>query len=276
MLRINLHLHSTSSDGALAPSELASLLHRERVVVAALTDHDTLDGVAPFLAGCRRSRVRGVSGVELSSSAPEGELHILGYRFDIDAPGLAAVITRYRSARRERNLEICERLRALGVSISMSDIEARAKGTVGRPHIAQALLERGYASSIREAFARYLGRGAAAYVSRFLLPVEEAIRVIRESGGLPVWAHPLSSLSNPNDFEPLLDRLKAMGLWGVECWFQGAKTAQIWRCRNESRKRGLYATAGTDFHGLPGHPARISGWLVEEDLLPWARFCGGL
>lgn len=200
----------------------------------------------------------------------------MGYRFDIDAPGLAAVITRYRSARRERNLEICERLQALGVSVSMSDIEARAKGTVGRPHIAQALLERGYASSIREAFARYLGRGAAAYVSRFLLPVEEAIRVIRESGGLPVWAHPLSSLSNPNDFEPLLDRLKAMGLWGVECWFQGAKTAQVWRCRNESGKRGLYATAGTDFHGLPGHPARISGWLVEEDLLPWARFCGGL
>ena len=276
MLRVNLHIHSTNSDGALAPPELVRLLHRHKVAVASLTDHDTVEGVAPFLAGCRRFRIRGVAGIELSSSAPEGELHILGYRFNLDAPGLGAVMERYRNARFERNNAICERLRALGIPIGMEDVEPLALGVVGRPHIAQALWERGVVSSIQEAFARYLGRGGSAYVSRFLLPVEEAIRVVLEAGGLPVWAHPLNSLDDPNDFEPLLDRLRAMGLWGVECWFQGTDTAKTWRCLNESGKRGLYATAGTDFHGRPGHPAKISGWLVDEDLLPWARFCGGL
>lgn len=276
MLRINLHIHSTFSDGALAPRELAASLHKHKVTVAALTDHDTVEGVGTFLACCRRFRIRGVSGVELSSSAPEGELHILGYRFDLASPGLNAVMERYRAARRERNEEICARLRALGLSISMRDIEAHARGVVGRPHIAQALLERGDVHSVREAFARYLGRDGAAYVSRFLLPVEEAVRTVREAGGLPVLAHPLTSLSNPNDLEPVLDRLKDVGLWGVECWFQGATTVQTWRCLNESGKRGLYATAGTDFHGNPGHQAKISGCLVEDDLLPWARFCGGL
>ena len=142
--------------------------------------------------------------------------------------------------------------------------------------LAQALWERRYAPSVRDAFSRYIGQGGSAYVSRSLLPTEDAIRVIREAGGLPVWAHPLSSLTDPKDFEPLLDRLKEMGLWGVECWFQGADSAQTWRCLNESGKRGLYTTAGTDFHGRPGHPAKISGCLVRDDLLPWARFCGGL
>ncbi len=276
MLRINLHIHSTCSDGALAPSELVRLLHKHKVSVASLTDHDTVEGVGPFLAGCRRFRIRGVSGLELSSAAPEGELHILGYRFDVDSPSLGEVLERYRVARQERNREIFERLRSLGISISMGDVEAHARGVVGRPHIAQALWEGGYASSVREAFARYLGQGGSAYVSRFLLSTEEAIRAVRQAGGLPVWAHPLNSLADPGDFEPVLDRLKEMGLWGLECWFQGADTAQTWRCLNAAGKRGLYATAGTDFHGRPGHPARISGCLVEDDLLPWARFCGGL
>lgn len=276
MIRINLHIHSTCSDGAFAPSELACLLHKHKVAVASLTDHDTVDGVVPFLSGCRRFNIRGVPGIELSSTSPKGELHILGYRFDLDSPELDEVLAQYRSARRKRNWEICERLRGLGISISMADVEAHARGIVGRPHIAQALWERGYALSIRDAFSRYLGQGGSAYVSRSLLSTEDAIRVIREAGGLPVWAHPFSSLTDPRDFEPVLDRLKEMGLWGVECWFQGAEPAQTWRCLNESGKRGLYTTAGTDFHGHPGHPARISGCLVRDDLLPWARFCGWL
>ena len=276
MIRINLHIHSTCSDGAFPPSELACLLHKHKVAVASLTDHDTVDGVMPFLSGCHRFNIRGVPGIELSSTSPKGELHILGYRFDLDSPGLGEVLAQYRNARRKRNWEICERLRRLGISISMEDIEAHARGIVGRPHIAQALWERGYALSIRDAFSRYLGRGGSAYVSRSPLSTEDAIRVIREARGLPVWAHPLSSLTDPKDFEPVLDRLKEMGLWGVECWFHGAEPMQTWRCLNEAERRKLYTTAGTDFHGRPEHTAKISGCLVRDDLLPWARFCGWL
>ncbi|RRD64038.1 PHP domain-containing protein [Fretibacterium sp. OH1220_COT-178] len=277
MIRINLHIHSTCSDGAFGPLELVRLLRRHKVAVASLTDHDTAEGVVPFLAGCRRQGIRGVAGVELSSDSPEGELHILGYRFDLSSPELSALMERSRVARRERNLAICELLNGLGIPIVMEEIEAVAGGrVVGRPHIAQVLRERGHVASVREAFVRYLGRGAAAYVPRSLSPVEECIRVVRAAGGLPVWAHPLVSLPDPDRFEPVLDRLKGMGLWGVECWFQGADTAQVLRCLTQSGRRGLYATGGSDFHGRPGHPARIAGCLVEDDLLPWARFCGGL
>ena len=282
MLRVNLHLHSACSDGVYPPAELVRLLSLHGVSVAALTDHDTAAGVPAFLAACRRKGIRGVAGVELSSrlagTEEDGaELHILGYRFDLQNPAMNAAFARYSEGRRRRNAAICDRLSALGLPVSLEEVLARAGNpdVAGRPHIAQVLLDKGRVPTLKDAFTRWLGEGAAAFVPRDLPSTEETIRLIREAGGLPVWAHPLKSLSHPGNFGAILDRLREAGLWGVECWFHGASQAQTLLCLNEAGRRGLYATAGTDFHGRAGHSAKISGRVVDDGILPWARFCGG-
>ena len=277
MIRINLHMHSTFSDGVYSPSELVRLLSLHRVAVAALTDHDTVGGVGAFLMACRKRNIRGVAGVEISSRFDNGdELHVLGYRFDPQAQPLNEVFRRYEGSRRARNAAICARLTDLGLPIALEEAEQLAGGgVVGRPHIAQALLNKGRVPTLKDAFDRYLGRGAAAFVPRDLLPTKEVIRIIIEAGGLPVWAHPLKSLSNVDEFPSILDCLKEVGLWGIEYRFHGASSAQVLTCLKEAVQRGLRTTAGTDFHGRAGHSAKISGCVVEDDLLPWARFCGG-
>lgn len=276
MIRINLHMHSTCSDGDCSPSELVRLLSLHKVSVAALTDHDTTEGVPVFLAACHSRSIKGVAGCEFSSRSKDGdELHILGYRFDLEAPVLREALGRYRASRTVRNEAICEKLTALGLPVTLEEAEARAGGhVVGRPHIAQVLRDKGRVSTLHEAFVRYLGTGAAAFVPRDLPPAEDVIRMIREAEGVPVWAHPLKSLSEPDSFPAVLDALKEAGLWGVECWFHGSSSVQTLLCLNEAGRRGLYATAGTDFHGR-GHGAGIAGHVVEDGLLPWARFCGG-
>lgn len=277
MIRINLHTHSTCSDGAFSPSELVRLLSLNKVAVAALTDHDTVLGVPAFLAGCRRRGIRAVSGVELSSRFENGdELHILGYRFNLEAPALTRALDGFIRTREARNVAICSRLQGLGVPVTLADAEARAGGgAVGRPHIARALVDRGCVPTVQEAFARYLGEGGVAFVPRELISSQEAVRLILEAGGLPVWAHPLASLSDPDALGPVMDRLKGCGLWGVECWSRGSSSADALRCMMEAGYRGLYRTAGTDFHGRAGDATGVAGRLVEDDFLPWARFCGG-
>ena len=276
MIRINLHIHSTCSDGVCSPPELVRLLSQNRVSIAALTDHDTAAGVPAFLAACRRRGIRGVSGIEISSTFEGDELHILGYRFDPQSPALMSALERCREARDARNAEICRRLSGLGLPVTLEEVAARAASrVVGRPHIAQVLLDKGRVRSIQEAFELYLAPGASAYVPRDLMPSAEAVELIRGAGGLPVWAHPLTSLSNRDGLDSALDKLAALGLWGVECWFHGASALDTFTCLNAAGSRRLYATAGTDFHGRSGYGARISGCLVREDLLPWARFCGG-
>ncbi|NLL36120.1 MAG: PHP domain-containing protein [Fretibacterium sp.] len=276
MIRINLHLHSTSSDGVFSPAELVRMLRKNKVSIASLTDHDTTEGVRSFLDSCRRHSLRGVAGVELSSLHQGEELHILGYRFDLDHPELNDLLTACRNARCERNKAMCERLTSLGFPVSLEEVEARVPvGVAGRPHIAQVMREKGFVPTEQEAFLRWLRRGRPAFVPRVLLPAESCIEVLRRAGGLPVWAHPLTSLSDPSELEPTLDRLKEAGLWGLECWFPGATSAVTYRCLVEAGKRGLYQTAGTDFHGRAGRGERISGCVVEDDLLPWAWFCGG-
>ena len=277
MIRVNLHIHSTCSDGLYSPLELVRLLSLNRVSIAALTDHDTVEGVPAFMAGCHKRGIRAVTGVEMSTRFPDGdELHILGYRFDLENPELRKVFEFYSRTRRQRNMAICQRLTELGIPVSIEEVEARSGGgVVGRPHIAQVLLDRGCVATPGEAFARYLGRKGAAFVPRELLSSGEVVELIRNAGGLPVWAHPLGSLSREDDLTPVMDSLKNRGLWGVECWFHGASSGEVLKCLWEAGDRGLYPTAGTDFHGHPGHSAGVSGRLVEDDLLPWARFCGG-
>lgn len=246
-----------------------------RASVVSLTDHDTIDGVGLFLAACRKEFIRAVSGVELSA-AYDTVLHILGYRFDVANAALADALEKNRKARDERNVLICKKLQDRGLDISPAEAAAVAgSDVVGRPHIARILWNKGYVPSIRAAFDKYLGRGAEAYVPRLLLPPEECIRLIRDAGGLPVVAHPLQTVSDLDELPKLLKRLKEAGLWGLECWAPGADSRQIYRCLEIANDIGLYPTAGSDFHG-EGHSSSGVGVAVGEDILPWARFCGGL
>lgn len=275
MLRIDLHLHSVYSDGVLSPLELALKLDAGKVSVAALTDHDSTEGVRAFMDACRRRSIRAVSGVELSS-AYDGVLHILGYRFDVADGGMRALLEQNRRDRHKRNLAICRKLQDLGLNVSFEEAgELAGSDVVGRPHIARVMCRKGYVPNQKAAFDRYLGRGGKAYVSRPLPEAEECIRAIREAGGLPVLAHPLQTTPDLDDLPPLTARLKAAGLWGLECWSPCNGVREIYRCLEIAENFQLYPTAGSDFHGK-GHSVASVGVSVREDLLPWARFCGGL
>jgi len=274
MLKIDLHLHSSFSDGVFSPDELVRYLKVRRVTVASLTDHDTTDGVSEFLALCRKASIRGVAGVELSASYPK-ILHILGYRFDVANPALRDVLEKNRNARGIRNVLIIEKLRELGFDVNLEEAEAYAHGVVGRPHIAKALWSKGYVPNLKTAFDKYLKRGAAAYVPRQLLPPEDCLSLIHEAGGLPVLAHPRQTTNDLDDLSSILRQLKDAGLWGLECWSEGNSAADVYRLLEIAAAFGLFPTAGSDFHG-GAHAATAVGVIVGEDILPWGRFCGGL
>ena len=274
MLKIDLHIHSSFSDGLFSPSELVQRLKARRVAVASLTDHDTTDGINEFLALCRKTSIKAVAGVELSASHT-GVLHILGYRFDVTNPELRSTLEENRNSRDVRNDLIIEKLRELGFDVSLKEAAVLAGGVVGRPHIARVLYNKGYVPNIKAAFDKYLRRGGLAYVSRRFVPPEECVNLIRGAGGLPVMAHPRQTTPNLDDLPPILKRLKDAGLWGLECWSQGNSPLDIYRLLGIAAAFELFPTAGSDFHG-GGHVSSAIGVIVGEDILPWANLCGGL
>jgi predicted metal-dependent phosphoesterase TrpH len=275
LLRIDLHLHSVFSDGILSPEELVRALKAGKVSVAALTDHDTVDGTGDFLAQCRCASIRGVAGVEVSAQHAR-TLHILGYRFDPENEALRGALEKNRKARCERNVLICEKLRALSLDITLEEVRACAgSDVVGRPHMARVLRNKGCVPSIGAAFERYLKQGAPAYVPCVFLSAEESIRRIRGAGGLPVMAHPQQTTPDLDDLPAVLRPLKEAGLWGLECWFAGSGVRDVYRCLSIADAFELYPTAGSDFHG-EGHCGPKVGVVVNDGLLPWARLCGGL
>lgn len=275
MLRIDLHLHSTFSDGLLTPQELVRKLKIARVSVAALTDHDSIAGTRIFADAAREAGIATTPGVELSSDY-EGVLHVLGYRLDTGSGALKLTLEKNRASRHERNLSICRRLRELGLEITFEEAAALAgSDVVGRPHIARVLVHKKYVPNVRAAFDLYLGRGKRAYVHRELPSPEECVGIVRQARGLPVMAHPLQTTPDLDDLPPILQALKDAGLWGLECWTPGNGTAETAQCLEYAARYGLYPTAGSDFHGKE-HASSSVGIRVSEDLLPWARFCGGL
>jgi len=274
MLKIDLHLHSSFSDGELSPRELVQRLKMRKVVLASLTDHDTTDGIDEFLGLCRKANIKSVAGVELSASHTS-VLHILGYRFDETNLALQSALEKNRSARQVRNDLIFEKLRELCFDVSLKEAEAYADGVVGRPHIAKVLWSKGYVPNLKTAFDKYLKRGGLAYVPRRLLPPEECVSLIREAGGLPVLAHPRQTTPDLDDLPSILRQLKDAGLWGLECWSQGNSGADVYRLLGIAEHAELFPTAGSDFHG-GGHATAAVGVVVKEDILPWGRLCGGL
>ncbi|MCL1940772.1 MAG: PHP domain-containing protein, partial [Synergistaceae bacterium] len=215
MLRIDLHTHSTFSDGTLSTDELVSLAKRRHISVLSLTDHDSVSGIPSFLSSCNKHKIKGIAGIELSAKYP-GVLHILGYRFDHDKLSKSGLLREIREDREARNAAICDKLKKIGMDISLDEISEWAKkDVIARPHIARFLVKKGYVSNIDEAFEKYLQKGAVGYVARFRAEAEKCISLIRENGGLPVLAHPWQTSRDMFEIRKLAAELKSFGLWGI-------------------------------------------------------------
>ncbi|MBI2329513.1 MAG: PHP domain-containing protein [Chloroflexi bacterium] len=248
MSRVDLHLHSTASDGRLTPVEVISKSAEAGLTTISLTDHDTVDGIVPALEAAKTFPwLKVIPGVEISSYAPEGEIHILGYFIDYTSPELQANLKRMRYSRQERAQGMIAKLKKLGLPIEWQRVkEIAGGGAIGRPHLAQAMLEKGYITSFKEAFTRYIGGGGPAYVERDKMTPLEAVTLILRASGLPVLAHPLTS----HDPETIIIELKAAGLVGIEAYYGEYTAEEINRLVSLAKKHGLIATGGSDYHGI--------------------------
>jgi predicted metal-dependent phosphoesterase TrpH len=248
---IDLHTHSNASDGTLSPREVVRLAKERGLAAFALTDHDTIDGLAEALATGRELNLEVIPGVEISARHALGSMHILGYFLDYESELLASRLAVLKQARKDRNPQIIAKLNNLGIPITLEQVEAiSGGGQVGRPHIAQALYQRGFVRSLQEAFDIYLGNNGRAYVSKFRFPPGEAIGMIRDAGGLAVLAHPFTlGLHTFDALLPLLQELMDLGLAGVECYYPEHSADQQALYLSLARKLGLLITGGSDFHG---------------------------
>ncbi len=260
---IDLHTHSTASDGMLAPAQLVALAGERGLSVLALTDHDTIAGVAAAALAAAAIGLRFIPGVELSTYVEAGEVHMLGYFIDVANPPLLAALGQFREAREARAETMAARLSAAGAPISADRVVALAAGgSIGRPHVARALVEAGHASSINDAFERWLVRGRPGYVERFKLTPPDAVRLIREAGGVPVLAHPHSVADLPD----LLPELVAAGLGGIECYYGDYDEPRKREYLDWAEQYDLVATGGTDFHGTGvAHRRPLGGTVVPPE-----------
>jgi hypothetical protein len=248
---IDLHVHSAASDGSYAPAEVVRQAKEGGLKAMALTDHDTVDGLPEAVAAGEKYGVEVIPGVEVSARYPGGTMHILGLLIDYTNGHLDQRLAVLKRARAERNPQIIAKLNALGIPITMAQVEAISSGgQMGRPHIARALLEAGYVHDLQEAFDRYLGWHRAAYVSKFRFPQEEAIAMIRQVQGVPVLAHPFTlGLGSAFALRNLLVELKDLGLAGLEVYYSEHTPGQEVLYLKLARELGLLVTGGSDYHG---------------------------
>ncbi len=243
---VDLHTHTTASDGQLRPAELVALAAQRGVAVLGVTDHDTTAGLEEALEAGQRMEVEVVPGIELSTAVDAGEVHILGYFIDYHSQPLQEALLAFQARRLERARAMVSRLRALGIGITFDDVLGLAGGgTISRAHLARLLTERGYTSSVEDAFARYLARGRPAYIPYDRPTPVEAVQVVRGAGGAAVLAHPYSV----SGLEGLLPRLIAAGLVGLEVWYGEYTVEQRQALAELADAQRLIPTGGSDYHG---------------------------
>ena len=253
---IDLHAHSTASDGTLTPIEIITLAQQSNLAAVAITDHDTLEGVRQVLDGKMPVGIHFLTGIEISIHPPQsfpvsGSLHLLGYGIRVDEPTLNNALYKLRESRKNRNPQIIAKLNTLGLAISYDEVQKElGDGQLGRPHIASCLVKKGYAADIDDAFNRFLGAGQPAYVDRYRITATQAISHIRAAGGVPVLAHP--DLYGLPDFETLREMVAVLmkeGMMGIEVYCPGHSKEVTASLVALARQLDLLMTGGTDFHG---------------------------
>jgi predicted metal-dependent phosphoesterase TrpH len=253
---IDLHIHSTASDGTLSPADIIALALRLGLGAIAITDHDSLAGCREALLNTIPDELGFLTGVEISAEPPPsypgvGSIHILGYGIRLDDPELNRTLEKLQDARRDRNPRILARLAKLGIALRLEEVEIEAGGAQpGRPHIASLLVKKGLARTIDDAFDRYLGNDKPAYVDKFRIEAGQAVGLINAAGGIPVLAHPcLLELENDQQLDEILREMISMGLKGLEVYFSAHTPEQTRRYAELAKRHDLLMTGGTDFHG---------------------------
>ena len=264
---IDLHMHSTCSDGTLTPEELVATALDLGLEAAALTDHDTVSGVERFLSAASGTPLRAVPGVELASMLFNKDIHIVGLFIDPACPSLLSALEQMRLWREERNAEMVENIRSKGYGITMDEVLAEAGGeSVGRPHMASVLLKKGYFQDMQSVFGRLIGRNGSCFVLRKYYPVDACIRLIHEAGGLAVWAHPLHAAHGARAaLRKIGSRLVSYGLDGLECYYSMFAEQQQTNALDFARARSLLVSGGSDFHGA-SHPQVKMGTGIDGNL----------
>jgi len=249
---VDLHLHTTASDGVLRPSEIVRYAKAKELQAIAITDHDTIEGLKEGLSEGERIGFEVIPGIEISAEHSPGSMHILGYFFDIHYPLLNERLGYLQKARAERNPKIVEKLNRLGINITFEEVvKASGGGQIGRPHVANVLIEKAYVKSFQEAFDRFLKKGAPAYVDKFRFTSKEALHFINKSKGVGVLAHPNTlGMNGYSDLEKLILKLVGEGLKGIEVYYPEHTTAEVAQYKTLAERYGLLKTGGTDYHGM--------------------------
>lgn len=259
----DLHLHTEFSDGTYTPSELVSKSKKAGLSAIAVVDHDTVSGVASVQEEAKTKDLEVLSGIELSAEYNGMEIHILGYLLDYENKGLLERLEKLRSARVERIYKIVDKLKDMGITIDPQSIfDIAGKGTVGRLHVARALLKERKASSLYEVFQKYIGDKSPAYVLGFKFSPKEAIKLIKDAGGIPVLAHPYTI----HDDE-LVNKFIEDGLAGLEVYYPEHSQSMINFYLDLAKKRGLLVTGGSDCHGSAKPDIKIGAIKIPYELV---------
>jgi 3',5'-nucleoside bisphosphate phosphatase len=253
---IDLHIHTTASDGTFTPEQVISHAHQLKLKAIAITDHDTVAGSKDALRSGVPPSLGFLTGVEISSTPPpfypgSGSFHLLGYSIRLDDPKLNRTLEKLQHARKNRNPAIINRLNELGISITLDEVRKEAgEGQLGRPHIAQLMVKKGVVASIDEAFDQFLGTGKPAYVDKQRVECFKAIKIILNAGGVPILAHPgLLDYKTENQLDELIGKLKKAGIQGVEVYYSGHTPDQTRLYTELAQRHDLLMTGGSDFHG---------------------------
>ena len=257
---VDLHLHTTASDGRLSPAELVRLVASQGLKQVAISDHDTTEGLAEaFEAAKEFSDLRIIPAIEISTDIPGDEIHMLGYFLDHTDPDLQSLLGRFRDGRLERGKAMVDKLATLGIHIDWERVkEIAGEGTaVGRPHIALAMVEKGYCKEPKDAFPEYLGRNGLAYVERTKMSPDQAVELLKRFGAVPVLAHPAYLV----DMEPAIALLKDAGLMGMEVHYAQYDAETVNHLAELAREYDLIPCGGSDYHGLGNTGELLPGTL---------------
>ena len=257
--KIDLHLHTLASDGRLTPTELIQLVAKQGLETISITDHDSTEGLAEAYEAAKDfPNLRIIPGIEMSADIPGDEVHVLGYFLEYEDPDFQAKLLEFRRGRIERAQMMVEKLDALGVHITWERVQHFAgDGTVGRPHIALAMVEMGYCKEPKDAFDEYLGRNGLAYAERPKMTPAEGVEMIKKVGGVPVLAHP----TYMNDMEAGISSLKQVGLLGMEVYYAKYDDDTVGNLARLAREYDLIPCGGSDYHGLGNSGEPLPGTL---------------
>jgi predicted metal-dependent phosphoesterase TrpH len=267
-LLVDLHVHSSASDGSFSPQELIDLALKQNVGTLVLCDHDTTAGLDEFISYSNDKAIQAICGVELSATWETGNCHIVGLGVSNNYGPLEHLLQEFRDSRDNRNLKIVGKLNEFGIDITMDEIESLAGGdVVARPHIARIMLQKGFVSSTQEAFDKYLAKGAPAYIDRYRLEPEKAVQILKEAGGKVILAHPSQLKRDVTELDTFVKKLVPFGLAGMEVYTPYTSDDLLDKYITIARKYNLHITGGSDFHG-ESKPDHIMGYYRADKPIP--------